>query len=386
MCNRRRTVVSIYLLWPLLALAQTTAQACSIPVFRYALERWPAAPYEAVVFHRGPLTPDQAAVVEWLRKAASADGGHANLDLQTVDLASENDEALAKLWQAEGTVDLPRLVLRYPGELRIAEKAWAGPLTLDRATALVDSPVRRKIAGQLLAGASAVWLLVESGDKAKDDAAAKLLDVESRKLEQTLELPTPMGTDPDAPDGDGATPPMSSAGPKLRIAFPLVRVSRTDAAESQFVGILLGIDADLKKEARPMAFAIFGQGRALPPLIGDGIDAGNIGEFCSFAVGACSCQVKAMNPGFDLLMSADWMAVFDGRAPQEAEMELRSPIAESRVQAGVEPPAPEPHAPAQSGGGPLVRNLLLAVALGVALLAIGSYFVLRPRRASRRQA
>src|SRR5512136_1886912 len=30
-----------------------SALACSVPVFRYALERWPASPYEAVVFHRG---------------------------------------------------------------------------------------------------------------------------------------------------------------------------------------------------------------------------------------------------------------------------------------------------------------------------------------------
>jgi hypothetical protein len=150
--------------------------------------------------------------------------------------------------------------------------------------------------------------------------------------------------------------------------------------------MLLGIDADLKKEARPMAFAVFGQGRALPPLIGDGIDAGNIGEFCSFAVGPCSCQVKAMNPGFDLLMSADWMAVFDGRAPQEAEVDLRSPIADLRLQPEAKSPNPETKAPATAGGGPLVRNLLIALALGVAILAIASYIVLRPRRASRRQA
>ncbi len=33
---------------------------------------------------------------------------------------------------------------------------------------------------------------------------------------------------------------------------------------------------------------------------------------CQFIVGACSCQVKAQNPGFDLLMQMNWeLAVGD---------------------------------------------------------------------------
>src|SRR3954471_386569 len=32
------------------------ADACSVPVFRYALERWAPSPYEVLVFHDRPLT------------------------------------------------------------------------------------------------------------------------------------------------------------------------------------------------------------------------------------------------------------------------------------------------------------------------------------------
>ena len=32
---------------------------CSVPVFRYALERWAPSDYELWIFHRGPLTADQ---------------------------------------------------------------------------------------------------------------------------------------------------------------------------------------------------------------------------------------------------------------------------------------------------------------------------------------
>src|SRR5215212_7816882 len=31
------------------------ASACTIPVFRYALERWELTPYEVLVFHKDPI-------------------------------------------------------------------------------------------------------------------------------------------------------------------------------------------------------------------------------------------------------------------------------------------------------------------------------------------
>ena len=48
---------------------------------------------------------------------------------------------------------------------------------------------------------------------------------------------------------------------------------------------------------------------ALPiflPLIGAGVTAENIHDSAAFLVGACSCEVKEQNPGFDLLLAADW--------------------------------------------------------------------------------
>ena len=35
------------------------AWACSVPVFRYALEMWPPDEYEVVLFHQGPLNKEQ---------------------------------------------------------------------------------------------------------------------------------------------------------------------------------------------------------------------------------------------------------------------------------------------------------------------------------------
>ena len=68
-----------------------------------------------------------------------------------------------------------------------------------------------------------------------------------------------------------------------------------------------------------MAFPIFGRGRALYALAGKGITKENVWEASFFLAGDCSCQIKAENPGTDLLMAADWMKVFEGvkEEPQE---------------------------------------------------------------------
>ena len=72
-----------HLRWPclLLLLLGTTAaaRACTIPVFRYALERWELSPYEVLVFHRGEL-PAKA------RPFLATLPHHANLAIATVDL------------------------------------------------------------------------------------------------------------------------------------------------------------------------------------------------------------------------------------------------------------------------------------------------------------
>ena len=46
-----------------LALLTATASACSVPVFRYALEHWPADPFQITVFHRGTMNDAQRAMI-----------------------------------------------------------------------------------------------------------------------------------------------------------------------------------------------------------------------------------------------------------------------------------------------------------------------------------
>jgi hypothetical protein len=183
-----------------------------------------------------------------------------------------------------------------------------------------------------------VWLLLESGDSQKDDEAAALLEREFKKLELTLALPELSSSPED----------QLLASVPLRVAFSVLRVSRDDPAEEALTAMLIHSEPDLAERSDPMAFPVFGRGRALLPLIGAGITAENIHDSAGFLVGPCSCQVKELNPGFDLLLADEWdtLISFEGAPaaatapPDNEEPELVA------IPAGAASPAPTTIAPA----------------------------------------
>jgi hypothetical protein len=181
-----------------------------------------------------------------------------------------------------------------------------------------------------------VFVLVDSGDKSADERAAKVVEEQLRRLEKTLELPE---IDPEEPG-----PRVLSALP-LKVAFSTVRVSRADPAEAAFAAMLLqglvpaqppgSAKGKPKAEAPatrpvspkgPVLVPVFGQGRALCALEGNEINPQHLEEVAVFLTGACSCQVKQLNPGYDLLMKADWRSILDeGAAAKEDAAQEREP-------------------------------------------------------------
>jgi hypothetical protein len=320
----------------LLILAATPAAAptCNIPVFRYALERWPAAPYDVIAFHRGPLTEAQGAALNALRQTG------ANLELDRIDVSEpmppKRQHLVEKL-----KLQAPCLVALYPGS---ETAAWTGPLTADAAKVLTESPARREVSKRLLDGESGVWLLLESGEAAKDAAAVATLQKELKALEQSLKLPAHAADDP----------PLLSDLP-VKVAFSILRVQRTDPAEAALVAMLMNSDTGLNG---PVVFPIFGRGRALWAMAGDGLNARYIHEAGTFLTGACSCEAKEFNPGVDLLFAADWEA---GLAAAPERERIPDPILKPR------PPEPEPAAPVAAGSSAFLWGALLVAALFVAL-------------------
>lgn len=276
------------------------AQACSVPVFRYALEHWQPDPYVAVVFHRGELTDQQQALVEQLDPKGDAGHSIANLIVRTVDLDDDPSDTILDLYNQHQSDTLPLLSLQTSPKLGPPRTVWHGGLTAETVAGITTSPMRQQVHERLLAGDSVVWVFLESGEKQTDDAAFALLNDELARLQGIIELP---------PIEDQDLSELTVAPEELKIAFSTLRLSRDADEERTLVEMLLRVEADLLDEPfvnQAMAFPIFGRGRALYALVGEGITAETIEDASRFLTGACQCTVKAQNPGVDLLMSVDW--------------------------------------------------------------------------------
>jgi len=299
------------------------AAACSVPVFRYALEHWKADAYQAIVFHRGALTAAHARLARSLGKDGLAGELHANLSVQTVDLDGDVTPGLLSL-SREATA-LPWLVVRAPLANRVPATVHSGPLDADTLKPLLESPARREITRRLADGQSAVWLLLESGDRDKDAAAAGLIESRLAFLGSNLHLPKLEAQ-------DIANGLVSLPADGLRLEFSLLRLSRTDPAERVFVQSLLGTEHDLAAVREPVVFPVFGRGRALYALVGAGIRRETVDQAAQFLIGKCSCQVKDQNPGADLLFAANWDRLIKSQTnalpdlPSLAELAKSAPV------------------------------------------------------------
>ena len=370
MLSLRRAAVATCLLLAGLGLCAESARACNVPVFRYALERWPPAPYEVLVFHRGPLSPEAQEAVADLRTRGRVDTEDAIVNLLVADLDASPHPAAKKFWETSPGASLPWMVVRYPEFLGVEENVWAGPLSRQTVAALLDSPVRRRIARDLLQGESAVFVLLESGNSQKDEAAAQLVKTQLAELEKELELP-------EAPPGQWDDPVYDEKGPpKMRLGFELVRLSRTDPAEQMFVRMLIAPAPQRLNGDEPVVFPIFGRGRALCAMVGDQITADNIGEEAAFIVGPCSCIVKDQNPGIDMLMAVDWDAALEGQASAIPTVDPPPPAGLADFAAG----AQSPSAPAISWSyTALLRRAVVGIVVGLGLVT-AVILILRRKR------
>ena len=297
---------SIVLIVIALIATQPTANACDIPVFRYAFDNWPADHFGASIFHEGPLSEEEKTLVTQLENYTISQDSLLNLEVEPIDLAQAT-ERIPPLYEDAGSPETPALVLTYPGSSMNSGPVSTIPFEAESVTALLDSPKRRELVSRLQSGQSAVWFFLKSGDSQRDASALATLTSTLEEMEEVLELPD-YEDDPDVtaamldPEGEG--------GPPVLLEFSIIELDRNDPAESLLVNLLLHSEPDLLEPdfaSEPMAFPVYGRGRVLYALIGQGINPDVIQEACEFLIGPCSCQVKDLNPGStDLLLAADW--------------------------------------------------------------------------------
>ena len=111
----------------------SAAMACQIPVFRFALERWPADPYELAIFHRGELSEAQEELIDEI-------GIDANVQSVVIDVDSDSPSEFEFYGTAEiGKGDLFGRLF-FPPHSGLQAPVWEGPLDAASYGRLVDSP------------------------------------------------------------------------------------------------------------------------------------------------------------------------------------------------------------------------------------------------------
>ena len=90
------------------------AVACNVPVYRFALERWPADNYDVIVYHGGELSSGERSAIDLLYASSFRNISYSNYTLTTVNLETEDSGEFAQLHKSLDTDLLPCLDLRYP--------------------------------------------------------------------------------------------------------------------------------------------------------------------------------------------------------------------------------------------------------------------------------
>ena len=290
---------------PALILLAAQVLACSTPVFRYAIERWPADSYRMLVFSEKELSADDQQLL-----AAAAEKSEGAFYSHTSLISEMSDEVKAVYDAVTNKPALPFFALLYPLEMGTNLVVQAAPLTSNALDRVIMSPVRLKIAQSLIGGDAAVWLLIKGPDDVQNREIRAMLDSRLREIEQTAEFNS---------DFVELAEMAGTGVPELK--FSVLEMDRNDPQESLLMEMLTRIVDDRQDLTGPLIIPVFGQGRALVLLLKDRISEETVDRVAAFLIGNCSCEVKSMNPGFDLLIGANWVSgitneyVFDAQLP-----------------------------------------------------------------------
>ncbi|NQZ56537.1 MAG: hypothetical protein HRT88_03575 [Lentisphaeraceae bacterium] len=280
-----------------LFLSNILLPACEIPVFRYALERWPADSYTLLINtpHDRDLSSSEEQLIEHLRAKLKGEGGQANLLLKV----------------QTGSSSFASMELRYPKASGILRSAWQGLLSEENLIQLVDSPARKTLEKYILSGESITWIVIESGNKSDDDKFVKALTEKLNSATKGLKLSDGIIQMDDADKIDAISlkkelDNLIRSTVPLKISFKVLRISRDNPQEEIFRKMLLGQSPHLTDISEPVAIPVFGRGRCIEGVPASKLSLDALKELTSYLCAGCSCTVKAENPGVDLVMNVPW--------------------------------------------------------------------------------
>jgi hypothetical protein len=274
------------------AIAAPLAVACTIPVFRYALERWESDRLVLVVYFDGSLSAEDDAALKHAAEQSSLVGGPLNIEVLRYNVAEPLTGAWAEL-KPPADRPLPWAELRARVRSGTAV-CWQGPLSqVTTAENFFDSPARRELVERTLKGDSCVWLLVAPADQ---------LAQQADKLQHMLDSST---KELSIPAGVGQPGSELYAPVPLQVRFSVLPIAHDNPAEEVLLTMVSAAAPKWNKDAAYVV-PVFGRCRALEVIPLAEVDDFVAQDVGGFLCAACSCRVKQANPGFDLLVSAPW--------------------------------------------------------------------------------
>ncbi|MGF1452130.1 MAG: hypothetical protein ACFB21_08680 [Opitutales bacterium] len=247
----------------------TSASACSVPVFRYAIDRWAPDSYRLRV-PAGKVLPEAAQQV--------LEGANCRI------VPGEANESMAIL--APETI----------GDVVVFNK-----VTPEKLSAILSSRARVRIAENLASGDNAVFLMLGDTESKAFHEARERLDEFVKELPDLFSLPIISAMD---------RANYMGPGPELRIGGSVVTMDINAPDEAAFRALLkLGDETVVGDESSEIfVYPIFGRGRVLAKIAFEPGSERVLASATQFLTGPCSCQVKGLNPGWDLLFRFDWDA------------------------------------------------------------------------------
>lgn len=234
----------------LLIITGILSLACTTKVSEWVLLNALPNEYLLVYYHNDPVSE----TVNKQNAKIKSDIGSANIQFRTV----LNKE-----------IDKPYYALVYENRLFSKYNNYS------ELQNLAVSPLRKKVAAELMSGKLCVMLYLKTGIAEKDGPALQI-------IKRTI-----------------------TASP-FREIIPVVELDRNSAEEKHLVSMLLNVESDLKDINEPMLFGVFARFKALEPLLAKGISEENINLMIDFLTADCSCVIKDDLPGTDILFTNNW--------------------------------------------------------------------------------
>ncbi len=277
--------IKLILLTILLAIGNLHAvKACTVPLFKYALDRWEPEYYRLTIITDRGFSKQQIESCEIILEK-----NYTNLFLLTNSFANIPEKVKPQLSKGDNAF------IEFAPKLKADKILWHGKLTPKKLTGLITSLISKQLVSHLIKNESAVWLFIPAKQAAQQQLNAQklqLLKTTLHKAEKQLKLP--------------------EAGRNLTIAFPIIIVNSDILSNSLLFDTLkILLPQDVVFGDTPLTIPIIGRGRALFALFGNRFSEKSILDLSKYIIGACACEVKVMNPGIDLLLSANWDKEFD---------------------------------------------------------------------------